>query len=77
MKNALKNNIMTTSINHNANAMMALQDVYLTKVEFSNDLETCLTILKYPSKKSPYYVCEHVSAALVKRRVKIFIKTTN
>jgi hypothetical protein len=54
--------------------MKTLQDVYLTKKEFNKDLEDCLTIISYPTKKTPYYFCEHISAALYKSNVKIFLK---
>jgi len=53
--------------------MKLLQDVYLTRTQFNQDLECCLTIISYPNKKRPYYFCEHISAALEKRNVKIFL----
>ena len=51
-----------------------LQDVYLSQGQFEKDLETCLTIINYPNKRKLFYVCEHISAALYKSKVKVFIK---
>ena len=53
--------------------MTRLQDVYLSKEQFEKDLDSCLTIIDYPSKRKPYYVCEHTSAALLKRKVHIYV----
>ena len=57
--------------------MAQLQDVYLTQEAFKKDLEECLTIIEYPSKNKPYYVCEHISAGLHKRKVNIYLNYTN
>jgi len=54
--------------------MKRLQDVYLSQEAFDKDLDDCLTITAYPSKRKPYYVCEHVSLALYKSKVNIYIK---
>lgn len=53
--------------------MKQLQDVYLTQDKFEKDLKECLTIINYPSKKKSYYVCEHISPALHKRKVNVYI----
>jgi hypothetical protein len=53
--------------------MKTLKDVYLSKESFDNDLETCLTIISYPTKRKPYYVCEHISAALYKSKVNVYL----
>ena len=53
--------------------MKQLQDVYLTQEAFEKDLDECLTIISYPSKKKPYYVCDHISPALIRRKVNIYI----
>ena len=55
------------------NNMKQLQDVYLTQDKFEKDLKECLTIINYPSKKKSYYVCEHISPALHKRKVNVYI----
>jgi hypothetical protein len=56
------------------NTMRKLQDVYLTQEQFDKDLETCLVIITYPSKKKPYYICHHLSASLERRIVNVYIK---
>ena len=53
--------------------MIQLQDVYLTQEAFEKDLEECLTIIDYPSKSKPYYVCEHISVGLHKRKVNVYV----
>ena len=53
--------------------MKFLKDTYLTLEQFEKDLDNCLTIINYPSKRRNYYVCEHISSALIKRKVRIFI----
>ena len=53
--------------------MKTLQDVYLTQEAFDKDLEECLTIISYPSKGKPFYVCEHISAALYKSKVNVYV----
>ena len=53
--------------------MKQLQDVYLTQEAFDKDLDECLTIISYPSKRKPYYVCEHISAGLHKRKVNVYV----
>ena len=53
--------------------MKTLQDVYLSQESFEKDLESCLTIISYPSKRKPYYVCEHTSPALLVRKVNVYI----
>jgi hypothetical protein len=54
--------------------MKTLQAVYLSQEAFDKDLEECLTIITYPSKRKPFYVCEHISAALYKSKVNVYIK---
>ena len=49
------------------------QVIYLSKEQFEKDLDDCLTIIDYPSRTRKYYVCEHISPALLKREVKIFV----
>ena len=49
------------------------QDVFLTPEEFDRDLEGCLTIINYPSRTRKYYVCEYISPALLRRKVKVFV----
>lgn len=56
------------------NLKIKLQDVYLSKKDFEKDLEGCLTIIKYPTKKRLYYECEHISADLLKRQVNVYVK---
>ena len=53
--------------------METLKNVYLTQEAFEKDLEGCLTIINYPSRTRKYYVCEHISPALLRRKVKVFV----
>jgi len=53
--------------------METLKDVYLSKEQFEKDLDDCLTIINYPSRTRSYYVCEHISPTLLRRKVKVFI----
>lgn len=53
--------------------METLKDVYLSKEQFEKDLDDCLTIINYPSRTRKYYVCEHISPALLRRKVKVFV----
>ena len=53
--------------------METLKDVYLSKKQFEKDLDDCLTIINYPSRTRKYYVCEHISPALLRRKVKVFV----
>ena len=53
--------------------MIEQQDIYLSKQQFENDLDFCLTILDYPNKKNKFYLCEYISAGLHKKTVRIFI----
>jgi hypothetical protein len=53
--------------------MKSLKGVYLLQEQFDKDLETCLTIIKYPNKKKPFYVCEYISYALYKLIIKVYI----
>ena len=55
------------------NIMNTLQDVQRTREQFNNDLEDCLTIIQHPTTTAPYYLCEHISHALIKRTVKVFV----
>ena len=57
----------------NTNIMNTLQDVQRTREQFNNDLEDCLTIIQHPTTNAPYYLCEHISHALIKRTVKVFV----
>jgi hypothetical protein len=49
------------------------QVIYLSKEQFEKDLDDCLIIIDYPSRNRKYYVCEHISPALLRREVKIFV----
>ena len=51
----------------------ATKQVYLSIEQFNKDLEDCLTIIKEPAQRNPYYVCEYVSPALYKSIVNIYI----
>ena len=53
--------------------METLKDVYLSKDQFEKDLDDCLTIINYPSRTRRYYVCEHISPALLRRKLKVFV----
>ena len=53
--------------------MKYLQDVHLSLEQFEKDLDSCLTIVSYPDKKNPFYLCEHISAALIVRKVRVYI----
>ena len=53
--------------------MRTLQDVYLSQEAFEKDLNECLTVITYPSKTKPFYVCEHISAALYKSQVNVYV----
>ena len=53
--------------------MRTLDDVYLSMEQFEKELDYCLTIIEYPSKAQKYYVCEHISAALERSQVKVFV----
>jgi hypothetical protein len=48
-----------------------MKTVFLTKEQFEMDLEICLTIISYPTKRKPYYVCEYINPALYKSVVQI------
>ena len=50
-----------------------IKDVYLSIEQFDKDLEECLTIIKEPTKRIPYYVCEYVSPALYKFIVHVYV----
>ena len=50
-----------------------LNDVYLTKEQFEKDLLQCLSIIDFPTEKNPFYVCNHLSAALYQRKVHVYI----
>ena len=45
----------------------------MSKEQFEKDLDDCLTIINYPSRTRKYYVCEHISPALLRRKVKVFV----
>ncbi|NCC55783.1 MAG: hypothetical protein EOM11_09955 [Erysipelotrichia bacterium] len=47
---------------------------YLTHEEFDDQLEKCLLIISEPSKRNPYYVCEHTATDMYKSVVHIYIK---
>ena len=51
--------------------------INLLAEQFNRDLETCLTIISYPDRENPYYVCEYISAALYKSIVHILITNQN
>ena len=51
----------------------ATKQVYLSIEQFDKDLEDCLTIIKEPTKRNPYYVCEYISPAPYKSIVHIYI----
>ena len=53
--------------------MKTLRDVQITREQFNKDLDHCLTIIDEPTKTAPYYFCEHISHALIKRTVKVFV----
>lgn len=67
---SLENKLIIHLINR---TMETLKDVYLSKEQFKKDLDDCLTIIKYPNRTRKYYVCEHISPALLRRKVKVFI----
>lgn len=50
-----------------------MTQVYLSIEQFDKDLEDCLTIIKEPTKRNPYYVCEYISPAPYKSIVHIYI----
>lgn len=47
--------------------------VFLSIEQFNKDLEDCLTIIKEPTKRKPYYVCEDVSTENYKSIVHVYI----
>ena len=49
------------------------KEVYLSIEQFDKDLEDCLTIIKEPTKRKPYYVCEYISTAISKSIVHVYI----
>ena len=51
----------------------APKQVYLSIEQFDKDLENDLTIIKEPTKRKPYYVCECASASISKSIVHIYI----
>ena len=64
--------IFVPIINHQKHTIMeATKTVFITKEQFEKDLETCLTIISYPTKRKPYYVCEYINPALYKSVVQI------
>ena len=54
--------------------MTNTKEVYLTIEQFNKELEDCLTIVREPSKRKPYYICEYISPALYESIVHIYIK---
>ena len=52
---------------------VATQDVFLTPEEFDRDLEGCLTIISYPSKRKPFYICVRISTAHLRSKVRVFV----
>ena len=49
------------------------KQIYLSIEQFDKDLEDFLTIIKEPTRKNQYYVCEYISPALYKSIVHIYI----
>ena len=52
---------------------VSIENYYLSPEQFDKDLDTCLTIIEYPSKDIPYYKCEYISYSLRKKIVHIYI----
>ena len=50
-----------------------MQIVNLTQESFNKDLDECLTILTYPEKSKPFYICEYVSFSLHVKKIKVYI----
>lgn len=51
----------------------ATKEFHISIEQFDKDLEECLTIIKEPTKRNPYYVCEYISPALNKSIIHIYI----
>ena len=49
------------------------KQIYLSIEQFDKYLEDFLTIIKEPTRKNQYYVCEYISPALYKSIVHIYI----
>lgn len=45
----------------------------MSREQFDKDLELCLVIQEYPTKETPFYVCEYTSPSLYKKVVHIII----
>ena len=54
-------------------AMKTMKTVFLSQEEFERDLDICLLIVHYPSKRRNYYVCEYTSPSLEQSMVEVYI----
>lgn len=50
-----------------------IKEVYLSAKQFKIDLQDCLTIIKKPTKKNQYYICEYISYSLYKSIIHVYI----
>jgi len=50
-----------------------LKTISLTQEAFNKDLDECLTILTYPEKSKPFYICEYVFFSLHVKKIKVYI----
>jgi hypothetical protein len=50
-----------------------LQTINLSQEAFNKGLDECLTILTYPEKSKPFYICEYVSFSLHVKKIKVYI----
>ena len=52
---------------------LKIKNVHLSQEAFDKDLDECLTIINYPSKSRPYYMCDNIFASPEKRRVRVYV----
>ncbi len=53
--------------------MKTMKAVVLSQEEFERDLDICLLIVHYPSKRRNYYVCEYTSPSLEQSMIEVYI----
>ncbi len=53
--------------------MKTKKAVFLSQEKFERDLDICLFIVHYPSKRRNYYVCEYTSPSLEQSMIEVHI----
>ena len=50
-----------------------MQNVRMSHERFEKELHYCLDIIKYPSAKKPWYVCDYYTPSLKVKRIAVFV----